>query len=104
MSQNYTDPMSFIVKIRDFLKQRGHEPSELEKALLMHIANLQLKTNKATAVALHYNATHPGKSPADHLDEVYSFLREEGEIKEDIEYYDVEEVLTILEQFVKSIK
>jgi hypothetical protein len=101
MNQNYTDPMPFIVRIRDFLKQKGYEPSELEKDLLMHIAALQQIANKATAVALHYNATHPGKCPRDHIDEVYSSLREDGKISEDLEYYDAEQILTILERFLQ---
>jgi hypothetical protein len=101
MSQNYTDPMPFIVEIRDFLKQKGYEPSELEKSLLMHIATLQQTANKATAVALHYDNTHEGKSPADHLDEVYAYLRETGQIIGCREYYNAEDILIILKQVLE---
>jgi hypothetical protein len=101
MPRNFTDSTEFIARIRDRLRQLNHPATELEQKLIMYIASLQQKANKATAIALHYNNTHEGKSPPDHLDEVYSFLREEGLIKKDREVYAVEEILTIMEQTLK---
>jgi len=70
----------------------NEKKSELTAKLLMHALELEERLNKATLIALHYNAiTDKTKSIVDHLDEVYAYLKSEGLIKDIFPYTKVEE-------------